>query len=479
RQKAEDRLKEVTREYKTMIHNIKDGVFLVNIDNGKYIFRRLNPAFARSLGVFPDELVGKGLCEIYSDKECQKLLHHFDRCRLEKRTVNYEDKVEKDSNTIYWHTKLSPIMSGDRVVQIVGVSRDITRHKKNEEKIKHLTFHDSLTGLYNRAYFQQELKRYNTPRQLPLSLIIGDVNGLKLANDAFGHGKGDKLLVKIANIIKNCCRQEDLVARWGGDEFVILLPQTDKKAASKIKERIKNSVQSLSGDPVKPSIALGVAAKNDKNEDIKEVFQRAEKWMYKNKLQESRDIHGKIISSLKKSFFEKTHETDEHCHRLHVLSKKLGRKLGLNDQQLTNLGLLAELHDLGKVGVNEDILKKEETLSEKEKRELQRHPEIGYQIASSSPHLNSVAEDILAHHEHWDGSGYPRELKGKEIPLLARIIAVVDTYDVLTNGRPKCPSCGHREAVDKLRENAGKKYDPDIVEVFITEVLNKEKNIAN
>ncbi len=357
----------------------------------------------------------------------------------------------------------------------MGVSRDITKQKKAEEKVNYLTFHDSLTGLYNRNYFNKELERYDTERQLPVSIIIGDVNGLKITNDAFGHQKGDELLVNIADILKKCCRQEDLIARWGGDEFVILLPKTNKNQVKLIVERIEERISNLKADPIKVSITIGYATKNKKDKNINELFKKAEDWMYKRKLVESKNAHINIITSLKHTLYESSHENYEHCQRLKDLSIKLGKHLGLSDSDLTDLELLAELHDLGKVAIPKNILEKEGKLTTDERKELNKHPEIGYQIAKSSLGINNIAEYLLHHHESWDGTGYPHNLKGEEIPYLSRIISVVNEFDKMTNYHPHMKSVSKEEAIEILRDKAGTKFDPNIVDVFINKVLYEEK----
>lgn len=363
------------------------------------------------------------------------------------------------------------IIEKDEVIEAIIACQDITKAKKNEEKLKYLTFKDSLTGLYNRTYFKEELNRYDTKRQLPLSIILGDVNGLKLTNDAFGHQKGDELLVKISEIIKESCRQEDLIARWGGDEFVILLPSTDKEGVVDICNRIKESFEEIKGEPVKPSIALGYATKIKHEEDIEDIFKIAEDLMYKNKLNESRNAHGVIIASLKETLNEITNETFQHCERLKELALKLGKVMKVPEYQLIDLELLAELHDLGKVAISENIIKKEGPLTLEEWNNIQRHSEIGYQIACSSPELSSIAEGILNHHEWWDGSGYPSGVKGEDIPLISRIVTVVDAYDVMTHERTYKHAISKEEAIKELRKSSGIQFDPEIVEVFINEVL--------
>jgi diguanylate cyclase (GGDEF)-like protein len=323
---------------------------------------------------------------------------------------------------------------------------------------------------------EEEIKRLDTPRQLPVSVIMGDLNGLKMTNDVFGHRAGDLLLKKAAEMIKECCRREDIIARWGGDEFVVLLPRTGMKAAEEIVERIKNRCALDSEGPIQVSIALGYATKNKAEENIWQVLKEAEEWMYRHKLLQSKSYRYAVISSLKATLFEKSMETEEHAERLKEINLKTAKGLGLSAKQMDELELLAVLHDIGKVAIKESILLKPGPLTEKEWAEMKKHPEIGYRIAQSTPELASIAEYILCHHERWDGKGYPRGIKGEEIPLLSRILAVADAYDAMTSDRPYRKAMGREEALAELERNAGTQFDPEVVSAFIESCCKSDKN---
>lgn len=339
--------------------------------------------------------------------------------------------------------------------------------EKSKDELRYKSYHDELTGLYNRAYYNEQLEALNIKSQLPLSIVLADCNGLKITNDTLGHDEGDRLLIKISEIIKRHCRARDIVARIGGDEFVIIMPRTSKEDAERISLDIKASCAKASKDPIKPSVAIGCATKTRMTEAIQSIFKKAEDYMYENKMYESEGTHTSILESLKTVLRETTSETADHSKRMEIMAVEMGKALNLDGQKLNALATLADLHDLGKVAIPEEILHKRGPLYELEWERIKRHPDIGFKIASSSPKLRFIAEGILAHHEHWDGTGYPNGLQGEEIPLLSRIISIVDAYDVMTNHRPYKTAMDKNTALTEIIRCSGKQFDPQMVQLFV------------
>ena len=391
----------------------------------------------------------------------------------------FETKLKKkDGTVIYVEISSRVVYKNDKPEFYEGIVRDITERKKSEEKLKFLSFNDNLTGLYNKAYFEEELKRIDTKRQLPLGIIMADVNGLKLTNDAFGHKEGDLLLCKCAGIFKKCFRNEDIIARWGGDEFVILLPKTLEQEAKNIMNRIEQECSKTNGQKIPISISMGSSTKTEVGKDINEVIAESEEYMYQKKLTESKSISSAIITSLRRVLIENSNETKEHSDRIRNLVLQLGKSLNLSENELTELSLLSELHDIGKVAIPEGILLRQGKLSKSEWKLIRKHSEIGYNIVRSSPHLAHVSEAILYHHEWWNGSGYPQGLKGEEIPLTSRILAIVDAYDVMMEGRPYKSKMNRNEIFEEFRRLAGKQFDPNIVKIFLY-LLKRIRNKKN
>jgi len=441
-------------------------------------FIRLNKALAKNLGIKdPEEAVGKTDFNFFSKEHAQQAYDDEQKIIMtgkpildieEKETFKY--KVDKWVST----TKMPLHNEKGEIIGTFGISKDITEKKKAEEKIKYLSFHDVLTGLYNRAYFEEELKRLDTERQLPLTIVMGDVNGLKLMNDAYGHDKGDILLKKISAILQESFRKEDIVSRWGGDEFIAILPKTYTKDTENLIKRIREKCKKRSTPDMPLSISLGVSTKRSPSEDIEKILKEAEDKMYKNKISEGEETHEALIDSFKKRLRKRDLRNEKLVNRIQDYAVTIGERLNLSKLKLEELSLLMNLHNIGKLALADEILSKPGSLSKEEWKIVKKLPEVGYRIAESSEQLKPIAEAILSHHEWYNGKGYPRGIKGDDIPILSRISFLVNSFEAMTRDRPYRKRMTCNEAINEIKKYSGVQFDPKVVNIFL-EIVEKEK----
>lgn len=378
----------------------------------------------------------------------------------------YQAKILRKDGSVAWGDFSTSEIIFNGQPATLGVGIDVSDRKQAEEQITYLSYHDKLTGLFNRAYAEEMLQKLDSEDNLPLSFILGDVNGLKLVNDAFGHLHGDNLLKSAAKILTSSCGDDGVVARWGGDEFVLLLPRCDEAQALQLCGRISDACNAFPNFPVQISISLGLAVKRFAGQSIEEISKEAEDLMYRNKLLESRSNRSSFLYSLERTLWVRSHETQAHTQRLRQLVTDIAEALNLQGEEMNSLNLLAALHDIGKIAIPNSILDKPDKLDPDEWELIKKHPEIGYRIALSCPELAPIADAILSHHERWDGGGYPLGLKKRDIPLMSRILAIADAYDVMLAGRPYKAPLPEEEVLDEIIRCAGTQFDPNLAALF-------------
>lgn len=357
---------------------------------------------------------------------------------------------------------------------IIIYSEIITKQKKAEKNLLYQNNHDFLTGLYNRRFFEEELQRLDTKRNYPISLIMGDINGLKLINDSFGHVMGDKLLKKAAEVITKVCRADDIIARLGGDEFVIILPKTDEEMAEKIVDHLHSLATTEKVNMINLSICFGYETKTRKEDSIQDILTKAENHMNRHKLYISSSTRSKTVDIVMKTLFEKSRREMAHSNRVSEICSDIAGKVPLDTDAVNQLRTAGLMHDIGKIGIDENILNKPQKLSEEEWLTMKTHSEIGWRILSSVEEFSELAQFILEHHERWDGNGYPKGLKSIDISVEGRIIAIADSYDAMTSFRTYRKALNEAEAVSEIKRCAGTQFDPDLAKIFVEEVLGKK-----
>ena len=384
---------------------------------------------------------------------------------------------------------------------ILGMYVDIEREHTKE--LKNLANVDELTGLYNHRYFQEFLQKSideADKKKQEVSLLFMDIDYFKNFNDINGHQAGDLLLKEIGQIMKNCIRGTDAVARYGGEEFAAILPNTTENDAIKIGERIRSSIQNtyFKGQENQPdkniTISIGVSSYPKRAISKHQLINTADDALYRAKsfnrnrvelyhsvldeLSENRDINIDTVKSLKyfiNMINIKDRYTYGHTERVVIYSKYFGEYINLTEEEKIKLQVSAYLHDIGKLEIPEEVLNKKEKLTQSERQMFINHPQVGVDLIKNIEQLSEFKLIIKHHHERYDGNGYPSGLKGLDIPYLSRILTIVDSFDAMTSNRTYNKVKTKEEAIKELRDQAGKQFDPDLVEKFIN-MLEKYKD---
>ncbi len=410
-----------------------------------------------------DQFLGKTLDDVMPPEIAKKANRAIQSTLKTGEVQMFEYKIDIMDQNQFFETRLVKITEE----LVLAIVRDVTQSKEHLERIEHLSFHDQLTGLYNRRFYEEELMRLDTERNLPISLIMLDVNGLKLTNDAFGHIAGDALLKSVALVLEEVCRADDIIARIGGDEFVVLLPNTSNEETKNIVDRIQSESKKYVVESVPLSISIGWETKLVASETMTDVFIKAEDHMYRKKLVESQSMRNKTIKVILETLNRKNEREKIHSEKVSAICEKIGKHLKMTEVEINELRIAALMHDIGKIGISEAVLNKDGALTEAEYVEVMKHPEIGYQILKSVDAYSNLAEYALSHHERWDGSGYPKGTRGEDIPRISRIISVADAFEAMVSDRPYRGAITREEATLELETHAGTQFDPAVVEAFL------------
>ncbi len=478
--KANQALKENKDELQLILDSAAEAIFCIDL-NGNCTF--CNYSSLKMLGYqSQEELLGKNM---------HRQIHHTHRdgtpflieeCKIirsiREGNLAADDEIfwRKDDTSFSVECHSHPQRKEGKVVGGVVTFIDITERNARDAEIKYLGCHDVLTGLRNRRCFEEDRITIDIPENLPLSVIFADINGLKLTNDIFGHAAGDELIKKSSEILKQACRQSDVITRIFGDEFIILLPKTTEKETEKILDRIRSGFLDARVAAIKCSISLGLDTKTSPDQPLEEIMANAENTMYKDKILNRKVINKDIIDTLIETLHSRTPREKQHSIMVSELCSETGAALQLSETKISKLYRAGYLHDLGKIVLDESILNKD-SLSDEEREKMRQHSVSGYRILNLFDDTLDIAEYVYSHHERWDGSGYPRGLKGERIPLISRIIAVADTYDrVLIRG--DLPLNERKlAALEVIKKGAGTQFDPQIAEVF-AQMINKQLNNA-
>ncbi len=471
---SKNMIEQSERKYRSIFEQASVGIVCINLD-GKIL--DANDKYCEIIGYAREELQNLSYKDFTFPDDLDNSAEGIAKMLDGSQPVFFTKKryIKKDGNVI-WVDLSSTLLrdSSNRPLYFNTFIRDITEQKSVESQIEKLSYYDQLTGVYNRRFYVEELRRMDKEKNLPIALVMADVNGLKLTNDAFGHRAGDVTLKKIARIIRKTCGSDKVVARIGGDEFIVLIPNADGRYVRNLMQCIIEATKKEQRVNPLISLSIGFAMKRKTFEDMKDVFKKAEDEMYSHKLLEDSSLRRRTIDLIMNSLYEKSKEEMIHSKRVEEICKKIAVEMGYKENGVINISTAALMHDIGNIGISDAILNKVEKLSEDEWSEIKRHPEIGYRILSSANEFSHIAEHVLQHHERWDGKGYPKGLKGDEMTVVAKIIAVADAYDAMTSDRPYRKAMSKKEAIKEIKRCSGTQFDPKIASVFLEKVL---KNI--
>lgn len=474
-QRLRKEIEQSESRFRLLAENAQDVIFRFSLWP-KYGYDYISPAV--------ETLTGYKVDDFYDDPELlQKITLAGDLYQFEslKRPVGREgitivQRIQhKNNRTIWVEQRCMPIYNEvGRVVAYEGIARDITESKKVESELKYLSQHDALTDLGNRLYFEEEIRNLENEEYSCLGVIVCDIDGLKIVNDTFGHASGDQLIKTAAGILKKVLSEDGKIARIGGDEFAVILVNYNEDMLEKVCYALSEEMSKHNAKKTELPInmSVGYASCEGREKTPHDLFTEADNKMYGEKMKNKNISQMSILSAMKRILNEKDFGQEGHIQVVQKIVLEMGRILNLAPEQMERLDKLARYHDIGKVGISDEILFKRGPLNWDEILEMRRHCEIGYRIAQFSDDLSPIAELILKHHEWWDGNGYPFRVKGKSIPLECRILAFADAYDGMVSERPYRKVLSPADAIKEIEQCKGTQFDPELVDVFIQAVKN-------
>lgn len=409
-----------------------------------------------------DQFLGKNITDVFTRELAEQALEFIKQALNSGNIQLMEYQLEQDNQVHYFEARF--VKNSD--LEVMAIIRDITYKKKIEQRLELLSIKDSLTEIYNRTHFEEQILKIGKQSGETVGIIVCDVDGLKLINDTLGHFSGDELLKTTAKILSSCISPPDIVARIGGDEFAILVSNPDTQKMNELSRTIEIAIEKYNATNHQLPLSLSCGSAIGFG-DINSLFKEADNNMYREKMHKGLSTRSAIVQAMMQALEARDYITEGHGERLESLVEAFVQKIQLSAPLVADLKLLAKFHDIGKVGIPDNILFKPEKLTPDEISVMRRHCDIGFRIAKSVPDLAPIADWILKHQEWWNGKGYPLNLAGEEIPLACRILALADAFDAMTNDRPYRKAMSYQEAIDEIRKCAGTQFDPVLTEPFI------------
>ncbi len=472
RKKAERQIKSILKRSQSMINNHQAVMLLIEPGSGNIL--EANKAATDFYGYAKDELLQMTIQDINTmDPENVRSL----RLRvLEKGQRYYTIPHRLKSGEIRLVDIYSNPIVYDNQTVLFSIIFDVTDREKIAKQIEFMAYHDYLTSLYNRRFFEEEFGRRIRKEEFPIGVFLGDVDGFKVYNDTYGHAEGDAILRNIADDLKAFVGDKGIVARIGGDEFAILTSGMEKTEIRRYLDKLnQNFIATMNDSSIieHPTISWGYGYQRKQEDTLDIIIAEAEAFMYNRKFYSYQSSRSKTVDAIMETLFAKSEREKKHSERVGMLAAAIARAMHLSNAEIDKIRVAGFLHDIGKIGIDEAVLNKAGTLDMKEWEMIKLHPAKGAGILEKTLEYRDISKIVLSHHERFDGQGYPGKLQAEDIPLGARIIAVADTYDAITNERTYRTPLNKSAAVEEIKNSAGTQLDPEIVSIFIQMIFDE------
>lgn len=528
RKKIDEHIINSEFRFRELFNNISSGVAVYRAENNgnDFVFVDFNRAAENIEKVKREDIIGRSVLNVFPSIKETGLISIFKKVWKTGQALSQPSTFHKNKKVSGWRENfVYKLPTGE----IVAVYEDVTKRKNDElelvksnEKLRESALIDSYTGLYNHRYLEEviEAEFHRAKRYAhSLAIIMLDIDYFKSINDVYGHQFGDFVLKQFASQIKKMVRRYDIVVRFGGEEFIIISPGIDRQQALALSQRILEVLNlhnfGNKKHQVKLKVSIGaVSYPEDRGRSGMDLVNSADEVLNKakelggnrvylltdikkehvaiangrNKVLNIKALKGKIdklnkranqslteaILAFAKTIELKDHYTGEHVEITGHYATLIANRLGLSKEDVEFIRQASILHDLGKIGISEKILLKKSKLTKKEFEEIKKHPQIGADILRPIHFLRGLIPIVFYHHERWDGKGYPTCIKGEEIPIGARIMALADVYQALTSDRPYRKAYSKARALKIIKEGSGTQFDPRITGIFLKILQEKE-----
>lgn len=464
------------KRFRSLFEQAQIGICYLETDGS---FINTNDYFNQMFQYTRDELISLNIRDL-NDKTEYNQNYALTQLLNDQDAVDHtveKPLLRKDGTTFWANISVSRIRFNQEDIYMSTVI-DISERKKAEEMMHYLNYHDQTTGLNNRQYYESHIEKVDVEGNYPLTLIKIDINGMKLINDAFGYEMGDTLVKKVVSLIKPIVYNSDMFCRFGGSDFLIVYTKVQKPYIDIIMAQINHMMTNETIQNIKVSVSSAYAVKSSSEEDLNLVLKKAEMRLSREKLIDTSSMLSRTIEIIMNSLYEKNSREMEHSKRVSYWCEKIAQRMNLDSHIVSKLRIAGLMHDIGKIGIPDSILDKPDRLTEEEFNLIRKHSEVGYRILSAANEFSEIADYILAHHERWDGMGYPKGLKGSEIPIYARIISVADSFDAMTSDRAYRKAMSFQQAKQEIIKFSNIQFDPSVVKVFL-EIIDSDTPSIN